>query len=221
MTNQQQRQHHQQQQQQYFEDDHTIETIANNTAADNVDVEVEDLVFIHSVFIKIKNNRKHQERSNVSRTANTKQSFETLLSEQYELKEESFFKSWFERKVIHNPRNERITITVTNNNQLTNTNTKLSIPKLCGISSNLQIYFRNNEYEQSKSKSKRKLKPINKLATLLTFNPDTGLYGQLIRGNAYIVVINNNNNNNNNNNCLLYTSPSPRDLARSRMPSSA
>ena len=32
---------------------------------------------------------------------------------------------------------------------------------------------------------------------------------------------NKNNNNNDNNNCLLYTSPSPRDRTRSRMPSSA
>ncbi|OEU05878.1 hypothetical protein FRACYDRAFT_257657 [Fragilariopsis cylindrus CCMP1102] len=188
MTNQQQRQHYQQQQQ-YFEDDHTIETIANNTTADDVVVEVEELVFIHSVFIKIKNRR--QERSSSS-TANLS-SFETLLSEQYELQEESFFKSWFERKVINNPRNDRII----NNDKLTNTN-KLSIPKLCGLSSNLQIYFRNNEQIMSQSKSmsrsklsrkKLKLKPINKMATLLTFNPDTGLYGQLIRGNAYIDIL--------------------------------
>lgn len=30
--------------------------------------------------------------------------------------------------------------------------------------------------------------PINKFATLLTFDPDTGLYGRLIRGDAYVVV---------------------------------
>lgn len=42
--------------------------------------------------------------------------------------------------------------------------------------------------QQQKRKLKRRRRPINKMATLLTFDSDTGLYGQLIRGNAYVVV---------------------------------
>ena len=56
-------------------------------------------------------------------------------------------------------------------------------------------------------------------------NHDNQIDSSNNKDNSYSSIIDNNNNDNrndnNHNDCLLYTSPSPRDRTRSRMPSSA
>ena len=52
-------------------------------------------------------------------------------------------------------------------------------------------------------------------------NPGNGGWAAIIKMNGNIKKISGNEKNTTNNSCLLYTSPSPRDLSTSRMPSSA
>ena len=52
-------------------------------------------------------------------------------------------------------------------------------------------------------------------------NPGNGGWAAIINDGEEIKKISGNEKNTTNNSCLLYTSPSPRDLSTSRMPSSA
>jgi hypothetical protein len=100
-------------------------------------------------------------------------------------KETTSFSRLFQSQVVDNPRNVCTTSRVAG---------------LCGL--NLQIFYRhyNNTDvvveaapssiaggNQRGRRSRSKL-PINKIATMLTFDPNTGLYNHLIRGKAYVTL---------------------------------
>jgi len=160
---------------QYYEDDDTITTVGEPATM------YQDEQLQHAVFIKVPR-RNSSSSSNNNNVRKGKGDF-TSISQQYEFIEERLDRNWYERKVVRNPRNVSTADT--------------PVGKLCGIS-DIRIYFRNYENDeqhkqQSRSKKRTRqagpaLRPINKMATLLTFDPDTGLYGQLIRGNAYVVI---------------------------------
>jgi hypothetical protein len=87
-------------------------------------------------------------------------------------KEVTTFKSWFEQHVAHNSRT---------------TSAKSLVAELCGL--NMRIYYRSQD-EQQNGKRHKDLFPVNKIATVLTFDPNSGLYNHLIRGKAYVVFDN-------------------------------
>ena len=62
------------------------------------------------------------------------------------------------------------------------------VARMCNIS--ITIFFRKTkEVDNARRKQHRKdYLPVNKIATMLTFDPDTGFYNHLIRGKAYIVL---------------------------------
>ncbi|KAL3916717.1 MAG: hypothetical protein SGILL_005051 [Bacillariaceae sp.] len=87
-------------------------------------------------------------------------------------KETTSYKRWFDAHVAENSRNA---------------SAKSKVGLLCGI--NLTIYFRETEDPSKVSPRRRNtIAPVNKIATMLTFDPNSGLYNHLIRGKAYIVV---------------------------------
>jgi hypothetical protein len=86
-------------------------------------------------------------------------------------------KRWFDAHVLEHPS----TVCATS-----------EVAKLCGIT--LKIYYRpaaeQGPCQNRRRRHRRPLTdlPVNKVATMLTFHPDTGLYDHLIRGKAYIVI---------------------------------
>mmetsp|Transcript_5520 Transcript_5520/g.13286 ORF Transcript_5520/g.13286 Transcript_5520/m.13286 type:complete len:508 (+) Transcript_5520:364-1887(+) len=75
--------------------------------------------------------------------------------------------AWFEEHIAVNPNN---------------TCAKSLVAELCGI--HLRIYYRNCPKD---CHNKKHTKPVNKIATMLTFDPNSGLYNHLIRGKAYVI----------------------------------
>jgi hypothetical protein len=93
-------------------------------------------------------------------------------------KETVSYKKWFDAHVLDHPS----TLCATS-----------EVAELCGIS--LKIYYRQvDKQEQSQKRRRHRHRPaltdlpVNKVATMLTFHPNTGLYDHLIRGKAYIVI---------------------------------
>ena len=60
---------------------------------------------------------------------------------------------------------------------------KSLVAELCGI--DLKICYR--KYDDESKRRKRDSKRVNKIATMLSFDPNTGLYNDLVRGKAYII----------------------------------
>ncbi|KAG7368769.1 hypothetical protein IV203_031512 [Nitzschia inconspicua] len=63
------------------------------------------------------------------------------------------------------------------------------VAELCGV--RIKIYYRAVDEERERRRKRRNSRnelPVNKVATLLTFDPNTGLYDHLIRGKAYILA---------------------------------
>lgn len=63
------------------------------------------------------------------------------------------------------------------------------VAELCGIS--MKIYYLRVDEERQRRRRRRHScdeLPVNKVATMLTFHPNTGLYDHLIRSKAYIVI---------------------------------
>jgi len=86
-------------------------------------------------------------------------------------KEITSYKKWFQGHLVDNPN----VVCATSD-----------VAKLCGL--DLKIYFsKREELPQRGHKRKRRL-PVNKIATMLSFDPNTGLYNHLVHGKAYVVV---------------------------------
>jgi hypothetical protein len=89
-------------------------------------------------------------------------------------KETITYKRWFEEHVAQHPDGVCATS---------------KVAELCGL--NIKVYYRKvDEQRQQRRKKRHSLRelPVNKVATMLTFHPNTGLYDHLIRGKAYIMV---------------------------------
>jgi hypothetical protein len=86
-------------------------------------------------------------------------------------KETTSYKMWFDVHVVENSRNS---------------SAKSKVAELCGI--NLTIYYRESEERKRRHHKQEEPLPVNKIATMLTFDPNSGLYNHLIRGKAYIIV---------------------------------
>jgi hypothetical protein len=100
-------------------------------------------------------------------------------------KETVTYKKWFDAHVLEHPS----TVCATS-----------QVAKLCGV--NLRIYYRPANDQRLSQIGRHRFQPrhrnhhhhsltdlpINKVATMLTFHPNTGFYEHLIRGKAYIVV---------------------------------
>ncbi|KAL3922217.1 MAG: hypothetical protein SGILL_002323 [Bacillariaceae sp.] len=87
-------------------------------------------------------------------------------------KETTSYKMWFDAHVAENSHN---------------VSAKSKVATLCGR--NLTIFFRESDGRTSRRRNHKRKDPlpVNKIATMLTFDPNTGLYDHLIRGKAYIV----------------------------------
>lgn len=190
----------------------------HDDAIDTADIQASDVISPqqHAVLIKIGHGHGNDESDSKNKSNGNGASFESLSS-QYQLLEKLLDRPWFVRKILNNPRNNFTTVSPVsklcgisclqiyyrkddqNNNANTDKNSNtISDPKKKRSKLQPRKRVRRSvpslEQQQQRQqrgmnhKNQKHRRSINALATMLTFDPNTGLYGRLIRGNAYVVV---------------------------------
>jgi hypothetical protein len=100
-------------------------------------------------------------------------------------KEINSYKRWFDSHVRGNGGNSGDDNNSSNKKTSNIVCATSPVAELCGVK--LKIYYRKNYDDESQQRRKQDRKRVNKIATMLSFDPNTGLYNALVRGKAYII----------------------------------